>query len=146
MTNLKEVIEKTDYREILRLSSLGLNRTQIADSLGASRTTVIHALQRAAAQGLDWQAAETLGDRALTAKLFPNGSDTPNYQAPDYAYIHREMAKPGMTQQLLWMEYCDDCKASGTIPYQLYPLAQTFATLARSFWRDTASAPPSILL
>ena len=45
----------TNYREILRLTSLGLNRTQIADSLGASRTTTIHTLQRAAAQELDWQ-------------------------------------------------------------------------------------------
>jgi len=44
----------TNYREILRLTNLGLNRSQIADSLGASRTTVIHTLQRAAAQGVDW--------------------------------------------------------------------------------------------
>ena len=109
----------TDYREILRLRSLGLNRTQIADSLGASRTTVIHALQRAAAQGMDWQTAEAMSDRELTAKLFPNGNDTPSYQVPDYAYIHREMAKPGMTQQLAWMEYCDQCRDSGSIPYQL---------------------------
>lgn len=109
----------TDYREILRLASLGLNRTQIADSLGASRTTVIHALQRAAAQDLDWQTAESLSIRELSSKLFPNGNDTLVYQIPDYAYIHKEMAKPGMTQQLLWMEYCDRCRDSGKIPYQL---------------------------
>jgi transposase len=109
----------TNYREILRLSSLGLNRTQIADSLGASRTTVIHALQRAGAQGLDWQSAEALSDRELVAKLFPNGDGATNYQQPDYAYVHREMAKPGMTQQLLWIEYCDQCRAAGKIPYQL---------------------------
>jgi transposase len=93
----------TDYREIMRLSSLGLNRTQIAENLDISRTTVIHVLQRTAAQGLDWQSAKGLSDRELTSKLFPNGSDTPGYHAPDYAYIHKEMAKPGMTQQLLWM-------------------------------------------
>jgi transposase len=109
----------TDYREILRLASLGLNRTQIADSLGASRTTVIHALRRAAAQELDWQTAESLSKRELTSKLFPSGNDTLVYQIPDYAYIHKEMAKPGMTQQLLWMEYCDRCRDSGKIPYQL---------------------------
>jgi DNA-directed RNA polymerase specialized sigma24 family protein len=39
----------TDYREILRLRNLGLNHSQIAGSLGVSRTTVIHTLQRAAA-------------------------------------------------------------------------------------------------
>jgi transposase len=109
----------TDYREILRLASLGLNRTQIADSLGASRTTVIHTLQRAAAQELNWQTAESLSKRELISKLFPNGNDTQVYQIPDYAYIHKEMAKSGMTQQLLWMEYCDRCRDSGKIPYQL---------------------------
>jgi len=109
----------TNYREILRLRSLGLNRTQIAESLRASRTTVIHALQRASTQGLDWQAAESMSDRELAAKLFPAGEGKPSYKMPDYDYIHREMAKPGMTQQLLWFEYCDQCRDSGEIPYQL---------------------------
>ena len=29
------------------------------------------------------------------------------------------MAKPGVTQQLLWMEYCDRCRDAGEIPFQL---------------------------
>jgi len=109
----------TDYREILRQSSLGLNRTQIAESLGVSRTTVIHTLQRAAAHGLDWQTAEGMNDRELAIKLFPAGEGKPSYKMPDYNYVHREMAKSGMTQQLLWFEYCDQCRDCGEIPYQL---------------------------
>ena len=35
----------TNYREILRLSSLGLNNTQIAQSCACSRTTVIQTLR-----------------------------------------------------------------------------------------------------
>jgi len=54
VTKLQGGQEMTNYREIMRLRSLGLNNSQIAESLGASRTTVIHTLQRAAAQGLDW--------------------------------------------------------------------------------------------
>ena len=34
----------TNYREILRLYSLGLNKSQIAQSLDCSRTTVIQVL------------------------------------------------------------------------------------------------------
>ena len=109
----------TDYREIMRLRSLGLNHSQIAESLGASRTTVIHTLQRAAAQGLDWQAAENLNDREIAVLLFPGGEGVPSYKAPDYAYVHRELMKPNVTQQLLWMEYCDRCREEGAIPYQL---------------------------
>ena len=37
----KEVITMTNYREILRLSSLRLNKTQIAEACMCSRATVI---------------------------------------------------------------------------------------------------------
>ncbi len=109
----------TNYREILRLKSLGINNSQIADGMMLSRQTVITALQRAVAQELDWQSAESLSDRELTSRLFPNGNDSASYQTPDYAYVYKEMTKPGMTQQLLWMEYCDQCRGTGKIPYQL---------------------------
>ena len=42
----------TNYREILRLDSLGLNKTQIADACDCSRTTVIAVLRRAEEVGL----------------------------------------------------------------------------------------------
>ena len=108
----------TDYRELMRLRSLGLNHSQIADSLGASRTTVIHTLRRAAAQGLDWQAAESMSDKELAARLFPQGEIRPSYTMPDYEMVHGEMAKPGVTLQLLWIEYSDKCHATGQLPYQ----------------------------
>ncbi|HHT27060.1 MAG: IS21 family transposase [Eubacteriales bacterium] len=109
----------TDYRQILRLRSLGLNHSQIANSLGVSRTTVIRTLQRAQAIGLDWVTATGLGDKEVTAQLFPSGEGKPMYRQPDFAAIHKELAKPGVTQQLVWMEYCDACRAASEIPYQL---------------------------
>jgi len=36
VTNFKEVIEMTNYREILRLKSLGINHSQIAEILPKS--------------------------------------------------------------------------------------------------------------
>jgi len=109
----------TNYREILRLRNLGLNRSQIADSLGASRTTVIHTLQRAAAQNVDWTKAEAMSDKELASRLFPSGEETPSFKTPDFEYIHRELMKPGVTQQLIWMEYCEQCRAAGEIPFGL---------------------------
>ena len=41
----------TNYREILRLHSLGLNNTQAAAALGCSRTTVIQVLNLAESKG-----------------------------------------------------------------------------------------------
>ena len=109
----------TNYREVLRLRSLGFNNSQIAESMRLSRPTVISVAQRATAQGLDWQAAEGLTDRELAERLFPSGTEKPGYKMPDYEWVHREMSKPGVTLQLLWFEYSDRCRDAGEIPYQL---------------------------
>lgn len=108
----------TNYREILRLRNLGLNHSQIAESTATSRPTVITVLQKAAELGLNWQAASEMSDRELALQLFPPGSGKPTYKMPDYAYIHQEMAKSGVTLQLLWFEYCDRCREANEIPYQ----------------------------
>ena len=118
----------TDYREVLRLRSLGINHSKIAESMAISRPTVITVLQRAAAQGLDWRGAEGLSDRELALKLFPPGESKAVYTMPDFEWVHREMAKPGVTLQLLWMEYSDKCCDSGLLPYQF--------TQFRKYYRD----------
>lgn len=110
----------TNYREILRLHALGFNNSRIAESTGATRQTVIAVLQRAAAQDVSHQSAEGLSDRELAKLLFPQGGGVkPVFKMPDYAWVHRELAKPGVTLQLLWFEYCDKCQSAGETPYQL---------------------------
>lgn len=118
----------TNYREILRLKSLGLNHSQIAGSMEISRQTAVTVLQRAAELGLSWQTTTDLSDRELAMLLYPPGSGKPAYKMPDYEYVHREMAKSGVTLQLLWFEYCDKCRDAGEIPYQL--------TQFKKYYRD----------
>jgi transposase len=101
------------------LQGLGINNSQIAAALGCSRTTVISVLKNAGEKGLTHPKAEKMSNRELSCLLFPSESGNPVYKMPDYDYIHREMAKSGMTMQLLWFEYCDACTDSGDIPYQL---------------------------
>ena len=126
--NSRRVIEMTNYREILRLKSLGLNHSQIADSMEISRQTTVTVLQRAAALGLNWQTAADMSDREVKTLLFSLESDKPTYKMPDYEYVHREMAKSGVTLQLLWYEYCDKCREASEIPYQL--------TQFKKYYRD----------
>lgn len=109
----------TNYREILRVRSLGLNHSQIAESMGIARQTMVSTLQRAASHGLDWQSTESLSDQELSAKLFPPAGGKFGYKMPDCELVHRELAKSGVTLQLLWFEYCDKCRDAGEIPYQL---------------------------
>ena len=110
----------TNYREILRMQGLGLKNSQIADGLGISRTTVIRVLQQAQVYGLGYAAVSNLSDRELAKLLFPQGENAkPTFKMPDYDWVHRELAKPGVTLQLLWFEYHDMCRNCGETPYQL---------------------------
>ena len=87
----------TRYREIIRLRSLGLKKKEIAESCVCSRNTVTQVLQRAEAQGLKYPLPEEMTDKLLSEQLFPSESGKPIYKMPDYEYIHREMARSGVT-------------------------------------------------
>lgn len=100
------------------MHSLGLNKTEIAASLHCARNTVAATLQRAGNCGLQWPLPDEMSDKQLAVLLFPSASGKPAYKMPDYDYVYREMQKSGVTLNLLWLEYCDQCKAAGEIPYQ----------------------------
>lgn len=70
----------TNYREILRLQSLGLNKTEIAASLGCARNTVAAALLRASSCGLQWPLPDEMSDKDLAEKLFPSPPGKPGLQ------------------------------------------------------------------
>jgi len=108
----------TNYREILRLKNLGFKNSQIAESCGCSRTTVVQAIQRAEAIGLDWPLPENMSDKELANTLYPPNVHKPVYKMPDYAYVEKELKRSGVTLNLLWLEYCEQCKQSGETPYQ----------------------------
>ena len=105
----------TNYREILRLHSLGLNKTEIASSCQCARNTVAATLQRAANCGLQWPLPEEMSDKQLSERLFPSSTSKPVYKVPDYASVHKELQRSGVTLNLLWLEYCDQCKAEGAV-------------------------------
>jgi transposase len=110
----------TRYKEILRLyHHLGIKKLQIAESLGCSRTTVISVLAAAAKASVGWEDVKELSDREVKQILFPSSDVVlPQYRMPDWDCIHKEMGRTGVTLSLLWVEYCEECRNSGQIPYQ----------------------------
>ena len=108
----------TNYREILRLDSIGLNKTEIAASCGCSRNTVASALNRASECGLGWPLPADMSDQQLAGILYPSVAGKPEYKMPDYEYVYREMQRKGVTLNLLWLEYVEKCRLSGDVPYQ----------------------------
>jgi transposase len=108
----------TNYREILRLNSLGIHKQDISKACGCSRNTVASVLKKAEDKRIGWEAAQALTITEVAERLFPGGQTPSVYKMPDYEYIHREMAKSGVTLSLLRAEYCEQCRGSGEIPYK----------------------------
>ena len=95
-------------REILRLKHGGASDRQIARSLSLARSTVAMTLERVGAAGLSWPLPATLSDRVLEAMLYAGHGSQQRARRktePDWAYVHHELRRPGVTLMLLWEEY-----------------------------------------
>jgi transposase len=104
-----ERLSMRKIKEFLRLRAAGLSNRVIARSLGISHSTVRQYRQRVEAAGLAWPLPAELSDRALEARLFPQGpSFVPDRPLPDWSTVHRELKRRGVTLQLLWLEYKED--------------------------------------
>ena len=108
----------TNHKEILRLHSLGINNRDIAVACKCSRNSVTRVLQRAAVQKLNWDQIKSMSSKEVSEKLFPSNSSDSTYRMPDYEQVHREMQKSGVTLNLLWIEYCEQCHNNGEFPYK----------------------------
>lgn len=92
-------------REVLRLKAAGLSDRQIARSIGSARSTVQACLKRAGEVGLAWREAEALDEESLQARLYQCSVPRSSRPEPDFAHIHAELDRPGVTRLLLWQEY-----------------------------------------
>jgi len=84
-----------------------LSHRAIAASLGVSPGTVCATASRAAACGLDWASVEGLGERALEARLCRQAAALATRAEPDMVWIHTELRRPGVTLELLHLEYLE---------------------------------------
>ncbi|MBQ9662371.1 MAG: hypothetical protein IJV40_04370 [Oscillospiraceae bacterium] len=100
----------TNYREILRMNSLGFNKTEIAQSLHCSRTTVRAVIRLAEEQNLQYPLPEGMSDKDLYDTLYPTASGKMKYKMPDYEHVYKELQRDGVTLDLLWREYVDECR------------------------------------
>jgi transposase len=95
-------------KEVLRLKfDNQLSKRQIAQSCSIAHSTVSEYLRRFRQASLSWPLPEKIDDNQLEQLLFPRpqiGSPHRRPQ-PDWAYIHRELRRKGVTLMLLWQEY-----------------------------------------
>jgi len=102
------VLEMKKIKEILRLKSLGLSQTKIAQGANVSRSTVQDYLGRAEVAGVDYSAIESLEDSEISKLLGKQEKASKRKAKPDYHYIRRELSKKNVTLSLLWQEYLSE--------------------------------------
>ena len=88
-----------NYREILRLHSLGTSQRSIAQQVQSSRDTVADIIKSAEATGISWPLGEDVTNEMIQELLFPGKYALAcPYTQPDFPEIHNELAKKGNRQ------------------------------------------------
>lgn len=104
----------TKYREILRLSALGLSLRNIEKSLHVSQHTIMKVQRRAKELSIVWPLDETFTDEVLEQQMFPKSTESKSTKRmPDYDYVRKELLRNGVNKKLLWTEYLEECQRNG---------------------------------
>ena len=94
-------------KEAMRLQAGLLSTRKIAASLGVGHSTATDYMKRIRLAGLTWPLPADMTDAMLEALLFhpPGGPNRLVEAQPDWAVVHRELRRSGVTLSLLWEEY-----------------------------------------
>ena len=94
-------------RETLRLHlQAKLSYTEVGRALKISKSVVGKYVSLARAADVDWDRVHSLSDEELEARLFRPAVPRSSHQlAPDFALVHQELKRAGVTLMLLWEEY-----------------------------------------
>ena len=104
----QERVSVRNLHEVLRLKwESRLSHRAIASSCDISPGTVSDYVQRAEVAGLSWPLPADLTEETLYQRLFlpAAGAAGRAIPPPDWAQLHTELRRKGVTLRLLWVEY-----------------------------------------
>jgi transposase len=88
--------------------------------------------KRAKRAEIRWPLDEAVTNEVLKGILFPDKFRSIGvYVEPDYAYMHKELAKPGVKLVLLHNEYRERCVMNGQTPYMYTQFCEKYRRWAR---------------
>lgn len=135
-----------NIREVLRLGlACNMSSRDIGQSLRISHFSAQKYIKIAQEAGLDWSKIAAMSDASLATLVRGTMLRTAAKPLPDYAHVHREMKKKGVTLELLWQEY----KAAHPDGYQETQFRQyyhAFAKTLRPSLRQTHKAGSTIFV
>ena len=93
-------------KDVLRLKLESHHSHQrIAQMLGLSKAVVTKYVKLAGAAGLTWRQIQDMDETALQNRLMAVAVRPSSFVEPDYAKLHQELGRKGMTLMLLWQEH-----------------------------------------
>ena len=122
-------------RDVLRYRhSTDLSLDAIARALNLSKGVVAKYLKLATAVGLGWPLPDDLDDAALERRLYQqSAARTSAFTEPDYANVHQELKRKGVTLILLWEEYR---AATGDAAYRYTAFCTRYRSWAQKLKRS----------
>ena len=126
------MFKKTKVRSILELLGKDLSAREVSKVLGVSRNTVAEVQALFLQSGKSWDDISGWDDDRLYGLFYPDKFKyKPRYAPVDYSYVHKELKKTGVTEKLLWEEYCARCRKDGLTPC-------SYITFAKNYKKFTA--------
>ncbi|XXX78019.1 IS21 family transposase [Sorangium sp. So ce134] len=128
---MSERLSMRKVREILRLKfECKRSRAEIAAAACVGESTVSGYLVRAEKAGLTWEVAREMTEAEIESRLFRDvGRNEPPARVPiDFSWVHRELSKPCVTLQTLWLEYREASAAQAPLkPYEYSRFCDLYA-------------------
>lgn len=138
------MFKKTKVRSILELLAKNQSARMISKTLNVSRNTVAEVQALYEASGKSWDEISCWDDEKLYALFYPEKFKHKRSYAPvDYAYVHNELMKTGVTEMLLWDEYCSTCRKNGETACSYFTFTRNYQkyTVAKSYTSRVAHKP-----
>lgn len=113
-----EKISMIKLKEVLRLKyESKLSARKISKALNISHTVVNNYIARVENSNKRYEEIVLLSDGGIKSLLFPKVVKKSKYKQPDFAYIHKELHRKGVTLELLHEEYILSCGNNGYYGY-----------------------------
>ena len=109
--------KKINVKLILELRGSGMGRNAIARTRHISVNSVGDVFHIADENGISYEDVRNMDEDSVYRMFYPDKFVQESmYARPDYGYVHQELKRVGVTLKLLWQEYQDQCRGSGSIP------------------------------
>jgi len=122
-------------KDVLRLKlDAHLSHERIAAALNISKGVVAKYVSLATAAGLDWAQVQSLDETSLHNRLLSTPQRASSFVPPDYARMHQELRRKGMTLMLLWQEHVAQHPGESTHSYSQF--CENYRRFAKSLKRS----------